>query len=215
MLDKAVELLQRLQGKQGIFMSENVPIIDPRRTMLLVMDYQSAILSSLPNSDGLLSRTAEAMTLVRSRGIGVGYVWVAFEDADYEAVPATNKGFSSVAGSRRLPTTSPDSAIHPALAPQDGDLIVRKTRVGAFSTTDLDRQLREREIDTLLLAGVVSSGVVLSTVRDAADRDYRLYVLKDCCADRNPDVHDLLMQKVFPNQGYVISSTDLTIVLGD
>ncbi|BCM93055.1 isochorismatase family protein YecD [Abditibacteriota bacterium] len=196
-------------------MNENVPIIDPRHTMLLVMDYQSAILNNLPDSSELLSRTTEAMTLARSRGVHIGYVWVAFSDADYDAIPKTNKGFSAVAGSRRLALDSPDSAIHPAVAPESGDLIVRKTRVGAFSTTDLAQQLREREIDTLILAGVTTSGVVLSTVRDAADHDYRLYVLEDGCADRTPEVHDLLMQKVFPNQAYVISVDELPIVLGD
>jgi nicotinamidase-related amidase len=90
-----------------------------------------------------------------------------------------------------------------------GDLTVRKTRVGAFSTTDLDRRLRAHGIDTLVLAGISTSGVVLSTVRDAADRDYRLYVLKDGCADRDGEVHDLLMRKVFPRQAWVVSIADL------
>jgi nicotinamidase-related amidase len=48
----------------------------------------------------------------------------------------------------------PSTAIHDALAPQPGDIVVRKTRVGAMSTTDLDRQLRDRGIDTLVLAGI-------------------------------------------------------------
>ena len=56
--------------------------------------------------------------------------------------------------------------------------MVRKTRVGAFSTTDLDEQLRQRGVDTLLLAGISTSGVVLSTVRDAHDRDYRVFVAR-------------------------------------
>jgi Isochorismatase family len=47
----------------------------------------------------------------------------------------------------------------------------RKTRVGAMSTTDLDRQLRDRGIDTLVLAGISTSGVVLSTVVEATGRD--------------------------------------------
>ncbi len=196
-------------------MNENVPIIDPRRSILLVMDYQSAIIDSLPDASALLSRISEVITLARSRDMGVGYVWVAFGDSDYDSIPETNKGFSQVAASRRLHLESPDTAIHPGVFPQPGDLIVHKTRVGAFSTTELHQKLRKREIDTLILAGIATSGVVLSTVRDAADRDYRLYVLEDCCADRNPDVHSLLMEKVFPNQAYVISVADLPAVLGD
>ena len=68
-------------------------------------------------------------------------------------------------------------------------------------------------VDTLLLAGVSTSGVVLSTVRDAADRDYRIYVIKDACADRDPEVHDVLMRKVFPRQAWVVQSTELPALL--
>lgn len=87
--------------------------------------------------------------------------------------------------------------------------MVRKTRVGAFSTTDLERQLSDRQIDTLILAGISTSGVVLSTVRDASDRDYRVLVLSDACADPDPEVHALLIAKVFPRQADVITSAQL------
>ena len=59
-----------------------------------------------------------------------------------------------MAASRRLHDEAPETAIHDAVAPEPGDLVVRKTRVGAFSTTDLDQQLRSRKIDTLILAGI-------------------------------------------------------------
>lgn len=195
-------------------MSATTPTIDPRHTILLVMDYQTAILQHLPDADALLSRMSAVLAVARRCGVRIGYVRVAFDDADYDAVPATNKGFTAVAGSRRLSTASPDSAIHAAVAPAPGDLIVRKTRVGAFSTTDLDLQLKQREIDTLILAGVSTSGVVLSTVRDAADRDYRLYVLEDGCADPNPEAHTFLTQQIFPRQADVITAAALPALLG-
>jgi len=70
---------------------------------------------------------------------------------------------------------APEAQIHGRLEPQPGDIVVRKTCVGAFSTTDLDQQLEDRVITTLILGGVISSGVLLSIVREAADRDYRIY----------------------------------------
>jgi len=85
---------------------------------------------------------------------------------------------------------------------------VRKTRVGAFSTTDLDAQLKARSVTTLILTGISTSGVVLSTVRDAADRDYRLFVVADATADPQPDVHAMLIDKVFPGQAQVIEVAD-------
>jgi nicotinamidase-related amidase len=100
------------------------------------------------------------------------------------------------------------------VAPQHGDIIVRKTRVGAFSTTDLARQLADRGIDTLILAGISTSGVVLSTVRDASDRDYALYVLSDATADRDESVHACLIEQVFPRQADVITVSELGALLG-
>jgi nicotinamidase-related amidase len=184
----------------------DIPEIDPKRSALLVMDYQPAILGRLSDAGELPSRMAKAIAAARGRGMAIGYVRVAFEDADYAAIPATNKHLFALAADRRLDAAAPETAILDAVAPQRGDIVVRKTRVGAFSTTDLDQQLRERQIETLVLAGISTSGVVLSTVRDAADRDYRILVLGDCCMDPDLQVHDVLMTKVFPRQATVLDS---------
>ncbi len=194
-------------------MTETTPPIDPRHAILLVMDYQVGIVQQLPDAAALLARTRAAIELARSHGVAIGYVRVAFTEADYRAVPATNKAFAALAAGHRMDDAAPETAIHATVAPEPGDIIVRKTRVGAFSTTDLPAQLRARQIDTLLLAGISTSGVVLSTVRDAADRDYRLYVLEDGCADRDPDVHACLVRQVFPRQAFVITIADLSGLL--
>ena len=91
--------------------------------------------------------------------------------------------------------------------------MVRKKRVSAFSTTDRDARLRERGIDTLVLGGISTSGVVLSTVRDAADRDYRIVLLEDLCVDQDEEVHRVLFGKVFPRQAEVITSDRLAELL--
>jgi len=99
-------------------------------------------------------------------------------------------------------------AIHPGIGPSDSDLVVTKTRVGAFSGTDLDLLLRAQGIDTLILFGIATSGVVLSTALQAADLDYRVVILKDCCADLDPDVHSFLVETVLPRQATVIGSAE-------
>src|SRR6266567_1856863 len=101
----------------------------------------------------------------------------------------------------------------PGLEPQPGDIVVRKTRVGAMSTTELDRQLRDRGIDTLVLAGISTSGVVLSTVVEAADRDYRLYVLSDGTEDPDAETRDVLLGKVFPRRAQVIDTAEFRTLL--
>jgi nicotinamidase-related amidase len=87
--------------------------------------------------------------------------------------------------------------IHPAVAPQDGDVVVTKRRVSAFAGSDLDCILRGLGRTHLVLMGIATSGVVLSTIRMAADLDYTMNVVSDCCADGDDEVHRVLVEKVF------------------
>jgi nicotinamidase-related amidase len=182
--------------------------IDPARTALLVMDYQNGIMGRVSDGAGLLAAARETIELVRGRGGQIGYVRVGF--ADGEAPTGT---MGSRIGAEAARTTfhadAPATQVHDDVAPQDGDIVVRKTRVGPFLTTDLDAQLRSRGIDTLLLAGISTSGVVLSTVRDGHDRDYRLIVISDLCADPEPDIHEFLVERIFPRQAEVIDRAEL------
>jgi nicotinamidase-related amidase len=140
----------------------------------------------------------------------VVYVRVAFTAADRRSVPARNKAFAALASQPdRMADGSSGAEIVDELRPDDGELVVTKKRVGAFSTTNLASELAARDVDTLILAGIATSGVVLSTVRDAADHDYALTVVRDCCADTDPQVHSVLVDKVFPRQADVVDAADL------
>lgn len=188
------------------------PALDPARTALLVMDYQPAILAYLPEGwdcEALLARVEGAICDVRAKGGTIAYVRIGFTEADWDAIPATNKSFAQLAQHHLMHHEDPATAIHDRLAPQDGDIIVRKIRFGGMSTTDLDEQLREREITTLVISGFSTSGVVLSTVIDAADRDYQLYVLSDGVADPDTEVHNILLHRVFPSRAHIIDTAEL------
>ena len=69
-------------------------------------------------------------------------------------------------------------------------------------------------VDTLVLTGIATSGVVLSTLRYAADLDYRLVVLADACADADDEVHRVLTTKVFPRQADVLTVAQWAKSLG-
>ncbi len=186
--------------------------LTPVSTALLVMDYQRAIVERLPDAEERLMRMRDAIATARAAGLTIAYVRVALTREEAAAVPTANLRFSRAAASGSMDADSPATRIHPAIAPADGDLVVRKRRVGAMSTTDLDAQLRARGIDTLVLAGISTSGVVLSTLLEAADRDYRLYVVADGCADPDREVHRVLLERVFPRQATVVES--LAALLG-
>jgi nicotinamidase-related amidase len=89
-----------------------------------------------------------------------------------------------------------------------GELLVTKRRVSAFAGSDLDVVLRTKGIDALVLSGIATSGVVLSTLREAADLDFDLTVLSDGCADADPEVHRVLTEKVFVRQANVLTTQE-------
>jgi nicotinamidase-related amidase len=183
-------------------------------TALLLMDLQSGILASNPDADAFLAELRRAREAARRSGLTVGYVRVALTAEDAEAAPASNPTFSAAAASGRLDDSHPATRIDARIEPAAGEIVVRKSRFGAFSTTDLREQLVARGVDTLVLAGIATSGVVLSTVRDASDRDFRIVVLKDGCFDRDEEVHRVLTEKVFPKQAEVVTIDEFVEALG-
>ncbi|MFZ0715069.1 cysteine hydrolase family protein [Mycobacterium sp.] len=181
---------------------------------LLLLDFQYGVLDTIANSADVLSRAEAALWWARQQRVQVAHVRVAFTAEDFERVPTHNKALRQVVESRTFAEGSPEAAIHSRVAPQGGELVVRKTRFGAFSTTELHRLLQELGIDTLILAGVSTSGVVLSTVRDALDRDYEIYLLADTIADHDPKLHDVLVERLLPQSVNVIDTRDLPSLAG-
>jgi len=184
--------------------------LDPARTALLVMDYQGSIVQRI-GDDALVERANAAIDTVRAAGGHVGWVRVAFTDADFDAIPPTSVVAQMVGPERRaeMHADASGTRIDERLDVRPEDASVRKIRVGAFTTTDLGDQLADRRVDTLVLAGISTSGVVLSTVREAMDRDYRIVVLRDGCADPDPEVHAFLTERIFPRYAAVITVAEL------
>lgn len=184
--------------------------LHPGRMAILAMDFQSSILGFLPDPTSLLTGVGQSIAALRSTGGTVGFVRVGFTDAEVSAFPPYSiMGERIRAAGVKMHADAPTTAVHTLLAPQAGDIVVRKTRVGAFSTTELHAKLLSAGIDTLVLAGVHTSGAVLSTVREAHDLDYRLIVLSDGCADPEPEVHAFLVGRIFPKQATVMTTAQL------
>jgi nicotinamidase-related amidase len=175
---------------------------------LLVMDVQNGIVEGVADQAGpLLETLAATVASARGAGVPVVYVRVAFREGVPEASPR-NKIFSALAGRDGFSEADHATQIHAAVAPQPGEVVATKRRVSAFAGSDLDVVLRALDADALVLAGISTSGVILSTLRQAADLDFGLTVLRDGCADRDPEVHRVLMDKVFPRQATVCTAAD-------
>ena len=175
-------------------------------TALLVMDVQRVIVDRYPDP-GYLPRLREAAGAARAAGLPVIYVVIGFRPGHPE-VSSRNKTFGALGRASVMTGSDQATEIHPGVAPEPGDIIVTKRRISAFAGSDLDVVLRAGDIDHLVLTGIATSGVVLSTLRQAADLDFGLTVLADGCLDSDPEVHRVLTEKVFPRQADVITVAD-------
>nr|WP_274433344.1 isochorismatase family cysteine hydrolase [Alicyclobacillus sp. ALC3] len=176
-------------------------------TALLVMDVQNGIVSRFAKDESTLTPIVTAVAAARAANIPVMFVRVAFRPGFAEVSP-NNKSFSAIAGAGGMTADDDLTQVHASVAPRDGEPVITKRRVSAFSGSDLEVILRAQGIDTLVLCGIATSGVVLSTLREAADKDYRITVLADACLDADPEVHRVLTEKVFPRQADVLSAAD-------
>jgi nicotinamidase-related amidase len=188
-------------------LEEEKSVSDPQthsHTALLVMDVQARIVARYAQTGDVLERINIAITTARAASIPVIYVVVAFRPG-YPEISPKNKSFSAIKQQQSpLHATTTAMEIHPAIAPQPTDIVVTKRRVSAFSGSDLEVVLRAQGISHLVLCGIATSGVVLSTLREAADKDYELTVLSECCVDSDEEVQRVLLSKVFPRQAEVL-----------
>lgn len=171
---------------------------------LLIMDLQEVFLARLADKGSLLNHISNAIATARIRKIPVIYVTLGFRDGLPE-ISANNKGFTASSQALSQVNMEEFTKIHRDIAPLPSDIVITKRRISAFTGSDLEVILRAKRIEHLVLTGISTSGVVLSTLREATDKDYRLTVLSDCCADPDEEVHRVLIDKIFPRQADVIT----------
>lgn len=177
------------------------------RPVMLAMDFQNGIAGSDEIAEsGVLERARDAAAAARERNIPVIWVRVALREGKPEL--SSTSSFAQIAAHADLDQAHASTSIHETLNRHESEPIVIKRRISAFTGSDLEVLLRGYGANELIFAGVATSGVVLSTIRQAADMDFRLTVLADACADHDEEVHRVLMEKVFPKQARVLTVGD-------
>ena len=176
--------------------------LDPKKTALLTLDFQQGILDRVPAGEAILAKAAQAVELARKNQfliihIGLGFSVGHPEIPDHSSLARVKQGNLFVKG-------TPSAEFHRAIVRPE-ELVVYKQRIGAFSENQLHLILRSQGIENLVLFGISTSGITLSTLRRASDLDYRCLVLQDACYDRDEEVHRVLTEKIFPTQAAVLT----------
>ncbi len=189
--------------------------LDKSKTALLIADFYADMMSTIPHAveRQVVEKTQALQKAARDAGILICYSATVFRPG-YIEISEWNKNQSQRKASGQPAVGDPMLVIHPAVKPIEGEVVAGKHRTNALHGTDLDLVLRANDIHNLILLGYATSGVVLSTTRYAADLDYRLYIVEDCCADQDAEVHDFLTQRIFPRQADVVQSEDVIKALG-
>lgn len=172
-------------------------------TALLVMDMQQGILGNYPAATIATANIAKAIANARAKQIPVIYVVVGFRKGAPE-VSLNNKSFGGRKDSFGAINMDEFMKVHPDIAPQGNEVTVIKRRVSAFTGSDLEVILRSMNLQHLVLTGISTSGVVLATLVEAADKDFRLTVISDCCFDPDEEVHRVLTRNIFTKRGDVL-----------
>jgi len=166
---------------------------------LLVLDYQVGV-GDQPYAKAAAEKAAAALAAARNAGCLVIFSKVDFR-LDYPDISSRNQVFEAMRLKNMLPPGA--GKLIPSFVPRANEIVVNKKRFGAFAGNDLEIILRSNSISSLAMAGVATSGVILSTFCKTADEDYELTVLSDACADPMPTLHQELMTNLFPRSAKV------------
>ena len=192
--------------------------IDPARAALLLLDYQNynvhpdgywarAMPGSAERAAPAVARTAEVHAAARQSGITVIHVQNAWREGHPDVNPHTPWQADAKAAGRSTEGTWGIEFVE-ALAPVEGEIVVRKRAVSAFAGTELDRLLHIHDLATLVIAGIVTNFAAEGTARDASDRGYRVIVLADCCESVTDEMHEFSITQILPAIGEVVNAAD-------
>lgn len=174
---------------------------ETNKSVLMICDYQVGI-GDQAYAKEAAQRAAAALEAGRKSGMFVVFSKVAFQPG-YLDVSPHNQAFATYKGKDLLPPNA--SHLIPLFQLLPNEILINKNRFNAFSGNDLRIILRSQGVTDLVMAGVSTSGVILSTFCLAADEDFRMTILSDACADPKANLHNELVTNLFPRSARVLT----------
>ena len=168
--------------------------LDPQKTALVLIDLQNAVLGMTPaphSADKVVENSVKLANAFRAKGAPVVYVRVDLND--FLKLPV-DQPFNL--GDKPLPAAA--SEIAPSAGFRPGDILVTKRHWGAFAGTDLEHQLKSRNIDTVVLTGISTNAGVESTARQGTGLGFAFVLVEDACSSQNAEHHRFAFENIFP-----------------
>jgi len=183
--------------------------LDMSKTAVLAMDFQERIVSmnAMAQQRSVVQKAKTVLDGARQAGLPVIHIVIQFREG-YPEISSRNRMFSGVKQMGLFVTGQEETRIHEDLGPLEGDITVSRPRVNAFCSSDLQSILSSNEVNTLVLMGIATNWVVEGTARYAADADYRVIVLEDCCAGLSVEAHDFSITNILSTIAEVASSEE-------
>lgn len=183
--------------------------LDPKTTALVLIDLQRGVVGRqlAPHASADVVRNGVSLAdALRAKGGLVAFVRVNISEVLSLPVDAPNP----------RPANIPPEAseLVPELNVQTGDVVITKRQWGAFYGTDLEQQLRRRQMRAIVMGGIATNIGVESTARAAYDRGYELVFAEDAMSSLSAEAHGFAVKNIFPRMGRVRSTGEILAALG-
>ncbi|PKK72746.1 Isochorismatase hydrolase [Rhizophagus irregularis] len=186
----------------------------PENAAFIFCDYQNDVVGMFQTTNILNQFLVNSKTLFQEvhqakqkKNISSFSVGLSFRPG-YPEVSTNNRYIEKLRNTGRLTEGNKGAEFIDGMIPREDDIVIKKRRIDAFYNTDLQMILQLRNIRHIILSGIATGDVILSTCRSAADRDLNVTVVRECCFDGNESVQNVLMNELFPIQGVMVASLD-------
>ncbi|MCG8432428.1 MAG: cysteine hydrolase [Gammaproteobacteria bacterium] len=207
----AIDKMTRRRGRRHAF-----EIIASRRTALVVVDLVQTYVEGTPCAASIVTPVARLAACLRAAGGAVAWVYPA-------SMPADDPTLQALWGREHLQKNvaetvegSNGKVLAEGLDPDPADIVVEKKSYSAFfpGLCPLPEMLAERDIDTVMIAGVLTNICCESSARDAAALGYKVIMVADANAARSDEEHQAALYNILRNFGDVRMTDDLIAVIG-
>lgn len=184
--------------------------IDAKRTALLLLDVQKDLVDITPGlkKNRIMENMVDVLKTARRRKANVIHITASVR-ADFLDLPRDNPLWDGLRKKRQLIIGTRGAAIDPRVKPLKNELVLNKTCVDPFLTTNLDQALQNADVNTIILVGLWTNYVVEATARHASDMGYRVILVREACASNSIENHNFTINKILPTLCYVVDIKDV------